>query len=278
MACLFLLPFLVKCWKASSRAIYPSSSTDRIRSSPSYGEPDFTPPKVPSSATSDESNNETLPDCTLWYNSSCRVAPGHYIRYLVNRIGEPPTPHQLLLAVKTMRKYIQVPIEVKLGFEIDEANRKTKSTMEQIRAGLHYFFCTSSSSRKRRESHITSLKAFCDAVESRLSQVPDDMRHKPDVRAPSYVGYAAYLETCFQEHGTGTTSFLMSLLGNVFKYLKFEHTWDDFITNYAVNAEEAQLGECIINGLSQGYCESGFGVAVALAGCKSRPTHNNTVY
>jgi hypothetical protein len=61
-------------------------------------------------------------------------------------------------------------------------------------------------------------------------------------------------------------SYIMSLFQHVFRYLKLEYIWKSFAVSFAVNKEECELGKVLVNGLVQGYFDSGFGVAPHEAG------------
>jgi hypothetical protein len=80
---------------------------------------------------------------TDWYKNTKRVAPGHYVRFLVDRnTGLPPTPNELLQVISIMRQYIKVPFDVKLGDTIDGASRTVrKGTARQTAEGKFFFFC-----------------------------------------------------------------------------------------------------------------------------------------
>lgn len=110
------------------------------------------------------------------------------------------------------------------------------------------------------------LQAFCEAVEHRLAQIPAHRRDKPDSRPFAYVGYAVKIAARVNENEDDSTSYIMSLLGHVFRYLELPYEWETFTTSFATSYDECELGECLINGLAQGYSDTGFGVAPHPAG------------
>jgi hypothetical protein len=232
-----------------------------------FGEPSSSPPESPSSYSVRSFSPVADEPVIAWYGNSLKVAPGHYIRFLVDRQSNFPSPNQLLTAIETTRAYIQVPYDLDLGLAIDNTSRETSSSKEDIARGRHFFLCSKGENgRSRSQVRVSIIEKFCNAVQARLQQVPTKLRDEPDSRALSYSGYAASVAKRTAAHESDNTSYLMGLLSSVFRYHKFAFEWDDFITSYAVNADEARIGEMLINGLAQSYSDSSWDVAVHPAG------------
>ncbi|KAI4909909.1 uncharacterized protein J4E92_010525 [Alternaria infectoria] len=221
----------------------------------------------PSSSHSDESHETSDISTTAWMDNASIVAPGHYVRYFVSPItGLPPTMSELLAIIQTLQVYlVESPSDIEVGLGIDNAKRNVSDDSD-IRAGKHKFLC--SSSRNPSDARRRILADFCQIVKDRIKAVPSEFLDHRDSRALAYVGYALRVLDRLREHGASAekSSFIMPLLENTAIYLVMPYRWDSFPVSFAVNADEAALGEMLINGLSLGYTDSGFGVAGHPAG------------
>jgi hypothetical protein len=214
--------------------------------------------------SSSGSNNAT----TDWLRNGQRTAPGHYIRYLVDEKGQAPTPNELLQAVGLMRKYAEpTPEHSQLAQEVDSArDRVVRSSEANIRNGLYYFICTHRPTRKRSDVRSRAVVAFCDAIEQRLASLPAHLLDQPDIRPLAYVGYTLHFSKLQQDHDEDSTSYIMGLLQHVCCHLQLQYSWTIFATSWAVSADEARLGEIIVNALARGYHDTSYGVAPHPAG------------
>jgi hypothetical protein len=165
-------------------------------------------------ADADKSDDESKRP--IWQYNASITAPGHFIRYLVNKAHLPPTPNELLRAIDVMRKYIDPERRYSgLAGEVDHARgRITTSNEQQIKDVRYYFLCPIKKGveRVRNRDRVLHIKTCCDAIELRLNKIPASLRDKPDVRPLAYVGYAVSIIACIEQHEkSDLTSYIMAL-------------------------------------------------------------------
>ncbi|KAL6711704.1 hypothetical protein ACN47E_004638 [Coniothyrium glycines] len=230
-------------------------------------------------ASSDSTQDDSEEEITDWQANGNIDAPCHYVRYFVDDDGLAPSPNELLQAIELMRKYLVLEDEsYELAGQIDAARGAViRSSESDTRAGLHYFLCGQRSVRRRMATRVDGITSFCNAMEQRLNLVPADLRDEPDVRAPAYVGYAMRYSRRKHEHEDNKTSYIMGLLHHAFCFLELSrYSWESFVVSWATTADEAKLGEILINGLARAYHDTGYGVAPTPAGlsCSSAEMNN----
>lgn len=223
--------------------------------------------EIPSASDSEHpAGNELTTD---WLANSATVAPGHYVRYLVDKDGNAPSPNQLLQAIALMRQYASSDCDPKLASDIDTVNglRVKKSSREDDdQASTFYFLCSDKNKRIRSASRVDGILKFCTCLERRLQAVPDELRDEPDVRPLSYTGYALMVMQRTKKHEGDGTSYLMAFVEHVLWYMDLCFYWESFVTSFSTSYDEARLGEIIINALSHSYHDTSYGVAVHPAG------------
>jgi hypothetical protein len=201
--------------------------------------------------------------------NASHIAPGHYIRVLVNEAGHPPTPSELLKIIDALRRYTKpAPYDSEFALKIDNVKRSGRSSEKDVKLGKNYFLCAKKSSDKRVRNgdRVTITRQFCDALKRRLDRVDPSELGRPDVRPLSYVGYASSVSKRMTEHEGDGTSFLMQLLDQICQVLEFPYHFETFVTSFATNANKAKFGEIFINALAQSYHDTSFGVSVHPAG------------
>jgi hypothetical protein len=190
-------------------------------------------------------------------------APCQYVRELVNKYGEAPTPNEVKEVVQVLRQYVSGDNQyARQNAAVESQSRKVRTTEQDIKDGYHYFL--------RGDDHrARQILTFCAAVEQRLSEIDEE---DYDVTMPwtfKYVGYARKAADRFKSYSADQSqSYLTELVRNAFRHVfpDLGFKIDAHVIYFCTCIEECQLGEELLSRIGQAYLETGTGFGITAAG------------
>jgi hypothetical protein len=190
-------------------------------------------------------------------------APCQYVRELVSRDGESPTPNEIKKVVQLLLQYVSGEDEfAQQNAQIDCISRNVNTTEEDIEDGFHYFL-------EGMDHRARNILTFASALTQRVAEL-DEADH--DIAMPwtlKYVGYARTAADRFKSYSEDRSqSWLTELMRNVFQFAFPQRGFklDTHVIYFCTSLEECQIGEELLSRCGQAYFETGSGFGVTAAG------------
>ncbi|EOA92056.1 uncharacterized protein SETTUDRAFT_67405, partial [Exserohilum turcica Et28A] len=165
-------------------------------------------------------------------------APCLYVREIVDRDAQSPTPREAMEVTELLRRYIGGnDKDAREIAKLERQSRSVDTTEEDIKSGHHFFL----GGLKQRAKNVLT---FCAALENNITELDDSAREAP---LPWTLKY---------------------LVLNAFQHLFPDRGFrlDSHVIFFCALPQECQIGEELISRSAQAYFEIGTGLRVTPAG------------
>ncbi|KAI4653091.1 uncharacterized protein J4E79_008604 [Alternaria viburni] len=215
--------------------------------------------------SNDDIDNLLYDSKSMWHiRANDKNAPGIYIRFLVDKDGNAPTPNQYLRVAKRLRDYVSGDDQsFEAAASLDNIKGTTKASGRDISKG-HYRFLNGS------EQRVMQILTWCTALEDRIHELPADELDTPMQRPCTYVGYSVSVSQRLHEHDEGGTSWFQHMVQAAFQ-AEVDYPLFSF-EGHAVcflQESEAPVAEVLISVITDSMIETGGGFGVYQAGIQT---------
>lgn len=187
-----------------------------------------------------------------------------YIRHLVDKEHNAPTPQQCRKVNRRLRSYISGDRQYFHDAVALDNARNYRSSIEDIQNGRHHHL---QGLIKRAQQIIT----FCAALETRLSELGPDLDNVALEKPLKYVGYSINVTARGAQHDKGDTSWFQQMALDAFRLeapnagFRFEgHT-----VCFMAHPHEVSIAESLIGIITNSMIETGGGFGVFQGGVQT---------